>query len=183
MEARLCAHDNSMCESDGVSAMSAIRELNFAPKGGGRLPLPERCSLDLSCFEEPEVQDALAVAIEEILYVVTFSGIDLQALDGVTVTSDCRAAACALQDLPQGQVPLEMNPQPEGEPSSPSHVNNNDLFLEFASNCSMSDLACSRQSKSKQEVPVYDLCRGSAEVYVIYPRQTPVFEWLWLCSN
>ena len=102
-----------MCESYGVSAMSAIRELNFAPKGGGRLPLPERCSLDLSCFEEPEVQDALAVAIEEILYVVTFSGIDLQALDGVTVTSDCRAAACALQDLPQGQVPLEMNPQPE----------------------------------------------------------------------
>jgi hypothetical protein len=93
--------------------MSAIRELNFAPKSGGRLPLPERCSLDLSCFEEPEVQDALAVAIEEILYVVTFSGIELHALDGVTVTSDCRAAACALQDLPQGQVPLEMNPQPE----------------------------------------------------------------------
>jgi len=93
--------------------MSAIRELTFAPKGGGRLPLPDRCSLDLSCFEEPEVQDALAVAIEEILYVVTFSGIELQALDGVTVTSDCRAAACALQDLPQGQVPLEMNPQPE----------------------------------------------------------------------
>ena len=113
MEARLCAHDHSICKSDGVSAMSAIRELTFAPKGGGRLPLPDRCSLDLSCFEEPEVQDALAVAIEEILYVVTFSGIELQALDGVTVTSDCRAAACALQDLPQGQVPLEMNPQPE----------------------------------------------------------------------
>ena len=113
MEARLYAHDNSMCESDRVSAMSAIRELTFAPEGEGRLPLPERCSLDLSCFEEPEVQDALAVAIEEILYVVTFSGIELQALDGVTVSSDCRAAACALQDLPQGQVPLEMNPQPE----------------------------------------------------------------------
>ena len=113
MEARLCVHEISICENDGVSAMSAIRELTFAPKGGGRLPLPDRCSLDLSCFEEPEVQDALAVAIEEILYVVTFSGIELQALDGVTVTSDCRAAACALQDLPQGQVPLEMNPQPE----------------------------------------------------------------------
>jgi hypothetical protein len=93
--------------------MSTIRELNFAPKGEARLPLPDRCSLDVSCFEEPEVQDALAVAIEEILYVVTFSGIELQALDGVTVTSDCRTAACALQDLPQGQVPLEMNPQPE----------------------------------------------------------------------
>ena len=113
METGLCAHDDCMCENDGVSAMSAVRELTFAPKGGGRLPLPDRCSLDLSCFEEPEVQDALAVAIEEILYVVTFSGIELQALDGVTVTSDCRAATCALQDLPQGQVPLEMNPQPE----------------------------------------------------------------------
>ena len=105
--------DNSMCVGDGVSAMNAIRELTFAPKGGGRLPLPDRCSLDLSCFEEPEVQDALAVALEEILYVVSFSGIELQALDGVTVTSDCGGAACALQDLPPGQVPLEMNPQPE----------------------------------------------------------------------
>jgi len=113
MEARLCAHDVPKCESKGVSAMSAIRELIFAPKGGGRLPLPDRCSLDLSCFDEPEVQDALAIAIEEILYVVTFSGIELQALDGVTVTGDCRAAACALQDLPRGQVPLEMSPQPE----------------------------------------------------------------------
>ena len=113
MQAWLCVHDISMCKNDGVSAMSAIRELIFAPKGGGRLPLPDRCSLDLSCFEEPEVQDALAIAIEEILYVVTFSGIELQALDGVTVTADCRAAACALQDLPQGQVPLEMSPQPE----------------------------------------------------------------------
>ena len=113
MEALLCAHEKSMCESDGVSAMSAIRELNFAAKGEARLPLPDLCSLDVSCFEEPEVQDALAIAIEEILYVVAFSGIELQALDGVTVTSDCRAAACALQDLPQGQVPLEMNPQPE----------------------------------------------------------------------
>ena len=113
MEAWLCVHENSMCVGDGVSAMNAIRELIFAPKGGGRLPLPDRCSLDLSCFEEPEVQDALAVAIEETLYIVSFSGIELQALDGVTVTSDCRAAACALQDLPHGQVPLEMNPQPE----------------------------------------------------------------------
>ena len=113
MEAWLCVHDYSMGVGDGVFVMNAIRELTFAPKGGGRLPLPDRCSLDLSCFEETEVQDALAVALEEILYVVSFSGIELQALDGVTVTSDCRGAACALQDLPQGQVPLEMNPQPE----------------------------------------------------------------------
>ena len=113
MEAWLCVHDDSIGVGDGVSAMNAIRELTFAPKGGGRLPLPDRCSLDLSCFEEPAVQDALDGALEEILYVVSFSGIELQALDGVTVTSDCGGAACALQDLPPGQVPLEMNPQPE----------------------------------------------------------------------
>jgi hypothetical protein len=93
--------------------MSAIRELNFVSQGEGRLPLPDRCSLDVSCFEEPEVQEALAIAIEETLYVIAFSGIELQALDGVTVATDCRAAACALQNLPEGQVPLEMNPQPE----------------------------------------------------------------------
>ncbi len=93
--------------------MSLIRELNFAPQGERRLPLPDRCSLDVSCFEEPEVQEALATAIEETIYVVAFAGIELQALDGVTVATDCCAAACALQNLPPGQVPLEMNPQPE----------------------------------------------------------------------
>lgn len=96
-----------------MSAMSTVRELNFRPKGEGCLPLPERCSLDVSCFEEPEVQEALAIAIEDTLYVVALAGIELHALDGVTVAPDCRAAACALQKLPEGQVPLEMNPQPE----------------------------------------------------------------------
>jgi hypothetical protein len=93
--------------------MSVVRELNFLPKGEGRLPLPERCSLDVSCFEEPEVREALAIAIEETLYAVALAGIELHALDGVTVAPDCRAAACALQNLPEGEVPLEMNPQPE----------------------------------------------------------------------
>jgi len=102
-----------MWDSKEVFAMSAIRELNFAPKGEGRLPLPDRCSLDVSCFEEQEVQQALAIAIEETLYVVACAGIELQALDGLTVAADCRAAACALQSLPEGQIPLEMNPQPE----------------------------------------------------------------------
>ena len=93
--------------------MSPIRELNFRPKGNGCLPLPERCSIDVSCFEEPEIQEAVAIAIEETLYVVALAGIELYALDGVTVAPDCRAAACALQNMPEGQIPLEMNPQPE----------------------------------------------------------------------
>ena len=75
--------------------MSTVREFNFQPKGRGCLPLPERCSLDVSCCEEPEIQEALAVAIEETLYVVALAGIELHALDGVTVAPDCRAAACA----------------------------------------------------------------------------------------
>ncbi len=93
--------------------MSAVRGLNFRPDGEARLPLPERCTLDVSCFEESEVQEALAIAIEDALYFVALAGIELHALDGVTVAPDCRAAACALQNLPEGQVPLEMNPQPD----------------------------------------------------------------------
>lgn len=93
--------------------MSGARVLEFRSSGVGCLPLPERCSLDVSCFEEPEVQEALALAIEDTLYLVAFAGIELHALDGVTVAPDCRAAACALQNLPEGQVPLEMNPQPD----------------------------------------------------------------------
>jgi hypothetical protein len=93
--------------------MTMLRELRFHSDGEGRLALPPRCTLDVSFFEECEVQEAVAIAIEETLYVVALAGIEMQALDGVTVAPDCRAAACALQSLPEGQVPLEMNPQPE----------------------------------------------------------------------
>ena len=93
--------------------MSAVRVVEFQRNGVGCLPLPDRCTLDVFCFEEPEVQEAVAIAIEDMLYVVALAGIELHALDGVTVAPDCRAAACALQNLPAGQVPLEMNPQPE----------------------------------------------------------------------
>jgi hypothetical protein len=94
-------------------AMTMLRELRFHSDGEGRLALPARCTLDVSCFEETEVQEAVAIAIEETLYIVALAGIEMQALDGVTVAPDCRAAACALQNLPEGQVPLEMNAQPE----------------------------------------------------------------------
>lgn len=113
MEARTYLPGILLRESEGVSTMSTIRELTFRPLGEVCLPLPERCSLDVSCFQEPEVQEALAIAIEEMLYLVASAGIELQALDGVTVAPDCRAAACALQNMPEGQIPLEMNPQPE----------------------------------------------------------------------
>ena len=90
-----------------------MRELIFSTDGTGRLSLPNRCTIDVSCLEEPQVQQAVAQVLEENLYVAAYAGIDLRALDGVTVAADCQAAACALQDLPPGQIPLEMNPQPD----------------------------------------------------------------------
>ena len=38
---------------------------------------------------------------------------DLRALDGVTVALDARKAACEVQSLPEGAVPLEMSDQAE----------------------------------------------------------------------
>lgn len=93
--------------------MTMLRELRFHSDDEGRLSLPPRCTLDLSCFEEPEVQEAVAVVLEETLYIAAYAGIDLKALDGITVALDCQATASALQNLPEGQVPLEMSPQPE----------------------------------------------------------------------
>jgi hypothetical protein len=93
--------------------MDTVRELIFGATGRGTLPLPERCTVDVSCFEEPEIQQAVIIALEENLYVAAYAGIDLKALDGITVAPDCRAVACALQNLPAGLVPLEVSPQPE----------------------------------------------------------------------
>ena len=90
-----------------------MRELIFKLDDAGRLSLPRRCTIDVSCLEQPEVQQAVAIALEESLYVAAYAGIDLKALDGITVAPDCQVAACALQNLPAGQVPLELSPQPE----------------------------------------------------------------------
>ncbi len=89
-----------------------MRELIFSTDGTGHLALPDRCSINVSCFGQQEVQEAVAQALKECLYVAALAGIDLTALDGITVASDCQAAARSLQDLPAGQVPLEMSPQP-----------------------------------------------------------------------
>ncbi len=93
--------------------MDTVRELIFDTMGNDRLSLPARCTVDVSCFEEVEIQQAVAIALEETLYVAAYAGIDLKALDGITVATDCRAVACALQNLPEGQVPVEVSPQPE----------------------------------------------------------------------
>ena len=87
--------------------------LNFHQNEEGRLLLPSQCGVSISCYDSKELRDAIAISIEQALYALALSGMDLRALDGVTVASDGRKAACDLQSLPDGAVPLEMTDQPE----------------------------------------------------------------------
>ncbi len=93
--------------------MSSIYFLNFHQDDGGTLLLPPQCEVKIACRELEGVQQALFSAIEESLYALALSGMDLRALDGVTIALDTRQAACALQDLPDGLTPLEMTDHPE----------------------------------------------------------------------
>jgi hypothetical protein len=87
--------------------------LNFHQNEEGTLLLPLKCPVSIDCYDSTELRDAVAVSIEQSLYALALSGTDLRALDGVTVASDTRKAACELQSLPDGAVPLEMSDQPE----------------------------------------------------------------------
>jgi len=87
--------------------------LNFHQHEEGRLLLPSKCGVSITCYDSKELRDAIAGSIEQSLYALALVGMDLRALDGVTVASDARKAACDLQSLPDGAVPLEMTDQPE----------------------------------------------------------------------
>jgi len=87
--------------------------LNFHQNEEGRLLLPSQCGVSITCYDSKELRDAIATSIEQSLYALALSGMDLRALDGVTVASDARKAACDLQSLPEGAVPLEMTDQPQ----------------------------------------------------------------------
>ena len=93
--------------------MSGEHLLHFHQNNEGRLLLPAKCDISIACVESAEVQRSIVSSIEESLYALALSGMDLRALDGVTVALDIRKAACALQDLPDGAVPMEMGDQPE----------------------------------------------------------------------
>ena len=93
--------------------MSGDYSVKFHREEEGTLLLPEQCPIYISCPDSKEVQLALVRTIEESLYALAMSGMDLRALDGVTVALDARKAACDLQSLPDGIVPLEMTDQPE----------------------------------------------------------------------
>jgi hypothetical protein len=93
--------------------MSEVGQLRFDTGGNDQLLLPAQYSISVSCYETQEVQEAVIAAMEQILYALAAVGMDLRALDGITMSHDCRADATALQQMPEGQIPLEMSDQPD----------------------------------------------------------------------
>jgi len=72
-----------------------MSELRFRPDKEGRLMLPEQCGIAASCYETEEARQAVAAAMEQIIYALALVGMDLRALDGITLSHDCRADATA----------------------------------------------------------------------------------------
>jgi hypothetical protein len=92
--------------------MSGNYSLEFHQDQEGTLLLPHKCGVSIGCYDSAELQQSIVSSIEQLLYALALSGIDLRSLDGVTVALDARKAACELQSFPAGAVPLEMS-QPE----------------------------------------------------------------------
>lgn len=92
--------------------MSEPSQLSFGLYAEQGVRLPTHCSIATACYEAQECRHAVAAAMEQVLFALAFFGIDLRALDGITMAQDCREAAIALQNMPQGQAPLEMTAQP-----------------------------------------------------------------------
>ena len=93
--------------------MSDLRELLFQSAGELQGLLPASCSITVSCYEQPEIQHLVATTTQGILESLARTGMDLRALDGVTLTPDCAATSAAIQTLPEGQRPLETGDQPD----------------------------------------------------------------------
>jgi hypothetical protein len=88
--------------------MSELHELVFQSDGELQGLLPAKCSLAVSCYEQLEIQHLVATTLQGILESLARTGMDLRALDGMTLTPDCARASAAIQTLPEGQLPLEM---------------------------------------------------------------------------
>jgi hypothetical protein len=98
---------------EGGFRMSEVGQLRFDTGGNDQLLLPAQCSISVSCYETQEIQQAVIAAMKQILYALATVGMDLRALDGMTMSHDCRADATALQQIPEGQIPLEISDQPD----------------------------------------------------------------------
>jgi hypothetical protein len=93
--------------------MSKPRQLVFERDGDLKDLLPATCSVAACCYETPEIQHLVATTLQGIFQSLARTGMDLRALDGVTLTEDCAAASTVMQTLPEGQVPLEVSDQPD----------------------------------------------------------------------
>ena len=76
--------------------MSGNYSLNFHQNEEGRLLLPNQCGVSIFCYESAGLRELVFASIKESLYALALSGMDLRALDGVTVALDARKAACEL---------------------------------------------------------------------------------------
>ena len=93
--------------------MSESLQLLFRRTGDLADLLPATCSIGVSCYEFPEIRDFVAVTLQGIFESLARTGMDLRALDGVTLAEDCAAATAALRPLPEGQLPLEAGDPPD----------------------------------------------------------------------
>jgi hypothetical protein len=93
--------------------MSEPRQLVFQRNGDLQDLLPPICSVAVCCYEAPEIQHLVSATLQGIIQSLARTGMDLRALDGVTLTADCAAASTAMQTIPEGQVPLEVGDQPD----------------------------------------------------------------------
>lgn len=93
--------------------MSEPRQLVFQRDGDLEVRLPAICSIAVCCYEAPELQHLVASTLQGIFQSLARTGMDLRALDGLTLTEDCAGASAALQTVPEGQVPLEVGDQPD----------------------------------------------------------------------
>ena len=92
--------------------MTEPRQLVFERNGCLEDLLPAACSVDVCCYELPEIQEFVAVTLHGIFESLAQTGMDLRALDGVTLAEDCAVASTAIRVLPEGQSPLEAGEQP-----------------------------------------------------------------------
>lgn len=93
--------------------MSGLRELVFQSDSELQSLLPAKCSVAVSCYEQSEIQLVVATTLQGILESLARTGMDLRALDGVSLTADCAATAATIQPLSEGQIPLETADQPD----------------------------------------------------------------------
>ncbi|MGB6871287.1 MAG: hypothetical protein WBD93_16870 [Acidobacteriaceae bacterium] len=92
--------------------MSEAVQLCFYDGEEGGLPLPKECSITVANCENPEICQTIAAVMEQVLYGLAWFGLDLRALDGITLAEDCRAEGAALQRVPEKQAVPESIDRP-----------------------------------------------------------------------